>query len=326
MSSSRTFIATTPDEIDALEPLWDELLDNQEHSLFQRFSWNRLAAEMFSDRLTPFVVSAENDTGAAIIPAAVNHSAGRLELLGEVLFDYRDVLQRGDTEALRLAWQKLSEQGKPLHVLSLNCRVPESRWENFPLAPFARAPQVHRAVIDEEAFRAAHSRLGRQMRRLHKQGVALRVSTGADADVLRRLYACKRNHFAVDESDNVFVDERRCEFMIAAAGLEPELCDVYTLEQGDSVVAGLVTFRDGGMRRFYTIYFNPLWARYSPGQALLYEVTARSLADGLNCDYMTGEYQYKLRLANASCPLFRVNATATQLEQIARGIPAFRAA
>ena len=95
-------------------------------------------------------------------------------------------------------------------------------------------------------------------------------------------------------------------------------CELFTLENAaGKLIAGLVSFRDGNIRRCYTIYFHPEWARYSPGVALLYEVTARSLGEGLSCDYMTGEYPYKLRLANASRPLYRVEASAEELADIA---------
>jgi CelD/BcsL family acetyltransferase involved in cellulose biosynthesis len=96
-------------------------------------------------------------------------------------------------------------------------------------------------------------------------------------------------------------------------------CQIYTLSKDELLVAGLITFCDESVRRFYTIYFNPEWARYSPGQALLYEITAQSLGEGLSCDYMTGEYAYKLRLANASRPLLRLDVSAQQLSEIAAG-------
>ena len=157
------------------------------------------------------------------------------------------------------------------------------------------------------------------MRRLQKQGAVQRRFSGRESQVVRHVYDCKRNHFADDQKGNVFLDLRRCEFMVAAAAAAGSACEIFTLEKDCALIAGLVTFRDCGVRRFYTTYFNPEWARYSPGQALLYEITAQSLADGLSCDYMTGEYAYKLRLANASKPLFRLDATAEQLAEIAAG-------
>ena len=299
--------------MDALAPLWSGLLRNQPHSLFQRFAWNRLAAQVFSDRLSPYVVCVNSDAGVAIIPAAVHHAKNRLELLGEVLFDYRDVLHAGDAEVLRRAWRQLAQLGKPLHVVAVDQKAAQRRWNDFLPSDFALAPRVDRTLVNEDSFRLAHARLGRQMRLLKKEGVVLRRFSGHDSHVVRQLYECKRTQFAPEENTNLFLDLRRCEFMVAAAAMEGTACEIYTLEKISSLVAGLVTFRDGDFRRFYTTYFNPEWARYSPGQALLYEVTAQSLADGMSCDYMTGEYPYKLRLANASQPLLRIDLSAEQL-------------
>jgi len=259
----------------------------------------------------------ESDGGAAIVPAAISHRAGRIELWGEALFDYRDVLHAGDPEVLALAWQQISATGKRFRVVSIEEQAAGARWTELPVALFAKAPQVDRRLIDENTFRRAHPRLGRQLRRLYKLGVSLRQFSGADSAVVRHLYQCKRTHFAAD-SDNLFLDQRRDEFMMAAAALQGSSCEIFTLENdSETLVAGLVTFRDGDVRRCYTIYFHPEWARYSPGVALLYEVTARSLADGLSCDYMTGEYPYKLRLANSSRALYKLEVRAQELAEIA---------
>ncbi len=317
MLSLRMNIACSASEMDRIEPLWNELLRHQEHTLFQSFAWNRLAADVLRNRITPCVVWAESDAGAAIVPAAINHASARMELLGDALFDYRDVLCAGDHELLRLAWHQIAACGKPLHVVALGIRAKRDRWEDFRVSGFANAPQVERSITDEREFRLAHSRLGRQMRRLQKLGITLHVHAGTDSAAVRHLYECKRAHFAAD-SDNLFLHQHRCEFMVAAAAIEQSRCELFTLENdAGNFIAGLVSFRDGNVRRCYTIYFHPEWARYSPGVALLYEVTARSLSQGMSCDYMTGEYPYKLRLANASRPLYRVDASAEELAEVA---------
>jgi CelD/BcsL family acetyltransferase involved in cellulose biosynthesis len=301
--------------MDRVAPLWNELLKAQRHTIFQSFAWNRLAAEIFHDDAAPLVVWTESDTGAAILPAAFIHAEDRLDFLGEALFDYRDLLFAGDRELLRLAWRELAGRGKSLRVLGVERA--DDRWQEFPMAPFAKAPFVDRSQADESKFRMAHSRLGRQMRRLQRLGISLRMYSGSDSGAIRHLYQCKRDHFASD-AGNLFTDQRRCEFMVAVAALEGNRCEMFALEDDHrTVIAGLVTFRDGDIRRFYTIYFHPAWAHYSPGVALVYEATARSLAEGLSCDYMTGEYPYKLRLANSSRALFKIEASSQQLVTIA---------
>ena len=74
-----------------------------------------------------------------------------------------------------------------------------------------------------------------------------------------------------------------------------------------------MTFRHGGVRHFYTIHHDPRWERLSPGQVMIFDVTRESLAEGLDVDFMTGEYAYKNRLATAMVPLFRVAASVEQL-------------
>ncbi len=319
MLSLRANIACSAAEMDRIEPLWNEVLRQQDHTIFQSFAWNRLAAEVFRHRCTPCVVWTESDAGAAIIPAVINHASSQLELLGDALFDYRDVLCAGDPELLRLAWHDLAAYGKPLQVVSLLKTGTNKRWRDFPRSPLANAPQVERSALDEHGFRRAHSRLGRQIRRLQKLGISLHVHPGTDSAAVRRLYECKQNDFAA-HYDNLFLDQHRREFMVRAAAIEQSRCELFTLEdETRRLIAGLLSFRDGKVRRCYTIYFHPQWARYSPGVALLYEVTARSLGEGLSCDYMTGEYPYKMRLANASRPLYRVEVTAQELADIAEG-------
>jgi len=308
-----------------LAPRWNELLRHQAHTVFQLFSWNRLAAEMFRDRLTPHVISVESDAGAAIIPAAIDRRSRHLELLGEALFDYRDVLQAGDEEVLRMAWQELASLRRTLRVISLGEPVDRGRWSGFSPKWFANAPQVERDRIGEKEFREAHPRLARQLRRLYQQGVVMRSFSGEHSEQLRRVYECKREQFA--GPDNLFHDERRREFMIAAASLEESGCEVFTLQDpSEAMVAGLVSFRERDVRRCYTIYFNPAWAQYSPGVTLLYEVTARSLREGLSCDYMTGEYPYKRRLANSKRALYTVDVSAEEFAEIAEQRVTSRAA
>jgi hypothetical protein len=43
---------------------------------------------------------------------------------------------------------------------------------------------------------------------------------------------------------------------------------------------------------------------------MIFDVTRETLTDGMDVDFMTGEYPYKNRLATAMVPLFRVEASA----------------
>lgn len=302
--------------MDQLARLWDEILATQRHSMFQLFSWNRLAAEILRERVTPMVVAVESDRGAAIVPASRRVADGVIELLGEALFDYRDVLHIGEAEVLRMAWQRVGETGSAFWAQAIEADAARQRWREFRLQEFAKAPWVDRESVSEHQFRSAHSRVGRHLRRMQKRGVELKVYSGTDSEMVRRVYELKCDQFAGDPN-NIFRDSRRREFMVAVCGWEGKNSELFILQDGvGCIVAGLVTFRDQDIRRFYTIYFDPAWAAYSPGIVLVFEVTARSLAEGLSCDYMTGEYPYKLRFANASRQLWRIDTTADEMLEL----------
>ena len=299
-------IACSPAGLELLRSRWERLYSPEQHTIFQSFAWNRLAAEVFRDRETPHVAHVENSTGAALIPAAI--AGGRITLLGETLFDYRDVLVVGDGQALRAAWRELARLRLPLRILAV--RGGGNHWSGFDLQPFSQAPCV--GTKDAGQF-GAHSRAGRLVRRLERKGAELKRYDGSAAELLRGIYRRK----AAQSGDNLFAEPRRVEFVLRALALAPAAVDVFTFETANAVIAALVTLRDGHFRRFYTTWFDQAWAHDSPGTALLFEVTRQSLAEGLDCDYMTGTQSQKQRFATSSVPLFRVEASAEQLARIA---------
>ncbi|MGI9102318.1 MAG: GNAT family N-acetyltransferase [Terriglobales bacterium] len=307
-------VARSPQEIQALQAAWEGLSRAGEHTLFQSFTWNALAARAFADRATPFVVHVENGGGQAIIPACVQ--AGQVRFLGDELFDYRDMLWEGSEEALRRAWREVAALDRSFSLTALLGDSRGAAWDELGFAPssFTSAPGVCGADVSASAFAAAHTRSGRLLRRLHRAGAELHLHSGRDARLVRHLYQCKAAQLQ-GRSNNLFADQRRVEFLVEAAA--SEACEIFTFETPGSLVAALLTFRDGPIRRFYTTYFDHRWAHHSPGTALLYEVTRRSLEHGLDCDYMTGEQPHKLRFATSSTPLFRVAAPPQVLRAVA---------
>jgi CelD/BcsL family acetyltransferase involved in cellulose biosynthesis len=290
--------------MDRLRPAWEDL-QRGAPTFFQSFAWNHLAAKTLTAE-RPHVIYAETAGGRALIPAAMGE--GYITFLGEALFDYRDFLTEGDDEALWAALEELSRVDQTLLLTSVrDCDHPEV-WSLLPRALFTSAPCVRRGDVDAHAFASAHSRLGRQVRRLQRLGCEFHVHSGSEADLVRWLYEQKAKHLA-GTPENIFADERRVEFLRAAAALGAPPCDIFTFETPGHVVAALLTFRDGNVRRFYTIYHDHEWAHYSPGIALLFQSTILSLEEGLDCDYMTGEQPHKTRLATWAVPLHRVEAS-----------------
>ncbi len=309
----RITIATSPAEIEGLRPAWERLYQPVQQTAFLDFQLNHLAASHFADRESPYVVMAESSSSAALIPAAIRQSTGEMTLLGESLFDYRDVLHVGSNEALEAAWAELTKLKRPLSFFALRPEA-QLRWQMIPTADFANAPCVRHQDTDCDEFRAAHNRLGMYYRRLIKRGVHFHTRSGKDRALVRTIYDRKATQFP-DEANNIFLDPHRREFMGLACAALGDRCEIFTLEHGSQLVAALVTLRDVEARRLYTVYFDPAWAKFSPGTVLIYEVTARTLAEGLDCDFMTGEYGYKNRLATAMVPLLKVQVSAEQLAQ-----------
>ncbi|HET7872259.1 MAG TPA: GNAT family N-acetyltransferase, partial [Terriglobales bacterium] len=135
---------------------------------------------------------------------------------------------------------------------------------------------------------------------------------GGNTPLLRSIYKRK----AVQQEQSLFQDPLRLEFMLAAGRLMPHRLQIFTLERAGELGAALVTLFDRGVRRFYTIWFAEEIVAHSPALTLIFEVARQSLADGLDCDYMTGEQPYKLRLATDSLPLYQLKATSEQLSAV----------
>lgn len=301
----RLVIAQTLPEIEALQPAWQWLHEQaSETTLFQSFHWNCLAATVFRQE-QPHVLFFETDAGTALIPAAIRNGA-HLCMLGEELFDYRDVLQAGDPSVLEQAWEILADRGLPLAETPVRGPSTYKQWRNtFELTDFCKAPCAP-CEITADTFVASHPKLDRQIRRLARAGAGLARYDGHNTALLREIYTQKAA-LAKTCGQNLFADERRVDFILGTAAAAPSACQVFTLESASTLAAALVTFQDRDVRRCYTTWFNPMWSRYSPGLALLFEVTRVSLAEGLACDYMTGEQDYKLRLATNAVPLYRAH-------------------
>jgi CelD/BcsL family acetyltransferase involved in cellulose biosynthesis len=276
--------------------------------MFQSFSWNLAAACAFRSE-PPYVVAVEGGNGAAILPACV--AEGNISFLGDSLFDYRDLLA-DSSDATAAAWTRLAALRLPLSLTALYGARSQAHWRDmgFVPTPFVTAPGVRVADLNAIDFESRHHRSLRLLRRLNRLGVSFHEHSGRDSALLRAIYQAKAAQ-VLESGENLFTDPARRDFLIAAGGLGA--CDVFTFESAGTLVAALVTFRDGEVRRFYTIYYDRAWAHYSPGVALLFEVTRRTLASGLDCDYMTGEQPHKVRFATSSQPLFRVLADAEEL-------------
>lgn len=308
----RSAIIENLQDMQRIRPLWEELESRLGMTMFQSYAWNATALKVFEQRETPRLVYVESDGGAALVPSVVGRQCGKVHLAGEALFDYRTSLMVGDFGLLARAWERIADWGMPFEVKALRGENATDAWNGLDVTFFANAPRLS-ASADAEEFVKSRNRLGRFTRRFRRAGVEYRRHSGANRALIRHIYEKKAEQ---ETATNLFRDPLRREFMMAIAAQTQ--CEIFTYESVGNLVAALVTFRDGNVRRFYTTYFDQRWAKESPGQVLLFEATAESLLEGLECDYMTGEYLYKNRFADSMVPLYEVKATPEQLRTAGR--------
>lgn len=309
----RIVLARTAAEILSLRSRWEYLQARCSRTIFQTFKWNWLSAQLFEYE-EPHVVFCETEGGMALLPLCINLRQKALSCLGDVLFDYRDVLSMGDDDAVLAGWEQASRIGLRFSTGGLQSSS-QKRWAGFHLNPFYRTPLVKVAEMSAADFADRHVRSASRLRRLERMGMEVREYVPASPPLLRWVYEQKANQ-PPEAGENIFSDPRRIEFMAALAAHEPHCEEVFALEKDGKRIAALMTLREHRCRRFYTIWFDQQWARHSPGISLIYEVTRRSLAQGLTCDYMTGEQDYKMRFATSVEPLFWVEASAEELRAL----------
>ena len=306
----RVRVARSVGEIETLGSAWDSLM-NPELSLFQSHRWNLLAAKIFGQREEPHFIFAQDDNGAAILPAVIQTESRTIRFAGESLFDYRDYLAVGDHAPLTAAWQKLAAFNLPLSITAVS-RMQDHIWERMPKTFFSRAPRLNRAQITAERLVQDHARAFSRVRKLERMGLRITQHSG-DASIAAEIYRLRTVQSTTTE---LFHDPLRAEFMAAACRGEGSSCEIFALEDGGTVVAALVTFRDTDWRRCYTIFYDRRWARFSPGTSLLFEVVRRSLEQGISVDLMTGEQPYKMRMAQRTQDLFKVSASSSEMRKL----------
>jgi len=290
-------------EFESVRPLWEQLAARPEATVFQQFHWNRLAAEIFADREQPHVLVATRDSHAVILPLAIRRDS-TAALIGETLFDYRDMLSTGDSELEFAVLAEASTLGLPLEITALTPAAAR-RWNLFSTMPFCKAPRIIRAECTPEHLMESHRRLGRHARRIAARGAQLRHRHGSDSAFIHDLYIRK-----AAQAGSLFTDPVRRDFMQRICLEEGKRCHIFTYETSTDLVAAILTLGSGHARHFYTVYYDIEWKAFSPGQVLLYEASLQVLSENLDCDFMTGEYPYKTRIANAAVPLVRIEATA----------------
>lgn len=314
----RLRFATSAVELEALRPLWEKLEATPSATMFQSYVWNMAAARHFTDRERPSVVALESDVGAVIVPAAVT-AQGSASFMGEMLFDYRDVLAAGDRA---LVGEALGEIGKAGYDLYLPAIRDGGRLDSAygDLQAWVGAPLLRGSDLGPDAFLARHFKARKQMRRLRAAGAGFARYHGNSSTLVKWIYARKAEQFA-SASVDIFSDPVRQRCMLDIAAASGAHCDVFTIEFGSATVAALLTFRDKRVRRLYTIWHDARWDEFSPGIVLLLHACHESLREGLDVDFLTGEQPHKTRFATGRVQLHRFRAAAARLASADEALP-----
>lgn len=305
----RLRIARSVAEMESLRPLWQHLEHGPGATLFQSYRWNLAAARHLAERERPCVIALESDSGAVLVPAAVTQDGATF--LGEVLFDYRDLLAEGDARLIDEATAQLAKLGRDLYLPAVR-EGARTTVLNATLDPWVGAPLVGRAHVTPDAFLQQHFRARKQLRRLHNAGAGFARYHGNAQQLLDWLYRKKGEQFAGASLD-LFSDPARRLCMLEIAAVSGRSCDVFTIEAGSALIGALVTFREPQVRRLYTIWNDAAWHHFSPGIVLLLHAVHVSLEEGLDVDFLTGEQPHKTRFATDRVQLYRLHATAEQL-------------
>jgi CelD/BcsL family acetyltransferase involved in cellulose biosynthesis len=306
----RVRIIERANDLAKVRQLWEEIASSARFvqpraaapTLFQSYAWNEIAARLFAGRERPHVVVAESDSGAAIIPACVRGDF--VSLLGEELFDYRDVIVCGDEALLDRAWQKVADLALPVEIKAVRGERTWAEMRTFAGAPCLPASKPVKRnkglernlrLLRERGCESGHRAIG-------PSGDQIQIPRRNDkrdvCDLVRRMYELKARH----ESGSLFRDPLRIEAVVEMAVSAPS--EVFTIEHDDEWVAAALVFIDRNVCRFYGTYYDPRWARFSPGVSLLYRVIQHAQARGLDFDFMTGEQAYKMRFASDVVPLY----------------------
>jgi len=286
-------------DLGPLAEVWQAAAGTGSASVFQSYAfaqqWVRCFAGVAELRIAWRVAP------PLIVPLVVRR--GRLELMGEGLFDYLDLigaagpgLEREAAElALGLDWPKAQFTGI----------AAATRFGGFWRAlgaeaqPFATAPvRAAGAALDGE-----HRRLEARWRRAHPT-LRLETEAGPRRQVLAWLLDHKARALAGRGEANVLgAAEQR--WLTAMVEHEPARCELWTLERGGRRLSALLAWQNRGARYGYTLSYEEDAAELSPGILLLFAVVRHTMNEGRSFHFLTGEQAYKQRFATHGEPLLR---------------------
>lgn len=303
----------TSADLSPLAPLWQSAA--VEH-VFQRYELAAVWARVFASPAAPYRLRVWYwEDPPLLLPLAEYQST--LRWLGDGLWDYCDPL--GDPA--HFAWRELRPFDQPVRLHGIR---ESSRWwtwfqaqplqlEYFCDAPCYRSASMKDGAAMEDGVTPDAARLDREHPRITERLDHLLRSGIEWAPVSlpherQRLLAFmlrqKAARMAERGATNV-IGRLEAAWLEEMSACHPSLCELWRLGPASQPWAGFLTWAQPDLRLGYTLSFDPLFARHSPGIKLLYAVLRRSLSEGRGFDFLTGSQAFKLRFANAAQRLWK---------------------
>lgn len=236
----------------------------------------------------------------------------RLTLVGQGLFDYLDLLGEADDEAQQeLAARVLADPDwRFLEVGGLRrpsrfeafWRALGAGWEAEAAAPRLRAMPV-------EAWRTAHARWAQRWRRAQAHGLTVKRVAAAERPGWRAWIEARKTRALAAAGATTVLGAPEWQWLERMLTAEVAAVELWLLQRGEEPLAALVSWLDTGpprIRHGYTICYEECAGALSPGILLLFAVVERTLAEGGEFDFLTGEQPFKLQFANDRQPRWRV--------------------
>lgn len=313
-------------DVSPLAAVWAQAAQPRPASCFQSFRFAHSWTEIYGPQAQLKIF--HSPAPAMVLPLVIaNH---QLAVLGHGLFDYADLIAApaaaaaARDQAPEIAASALSWPGwRRLEV----CAVPgDSPFLEFwralaaaiaapgPAPGFTRysaAPRLLAAGGKPNRGAAAeldrlHGRAATRLRRAQRAGWLGPVQDlSRRSHLLRWMVAQKENRLRLLGQQSVLQGPEAAWLEKLVTG-HPETAELWAYCRQEQPWAGFLTFLTPAVRYGYLLAFDPARERESPAIELLYFVLRRTVAEGREFDFLTGEQAYKLRFANAARPLLRL--------------------
>lgn len=321
-------------EFDTLRPIWNELVEATESdNFFLTYEWNRTWWRAFgADHELYLLTVRDGEDIIGIAPLMRSCLSGMLRRMRVIRFigdpdsDYGDFIGENPHQIAEQVWAYLNSHKRDWDRIELS-QVPQGS----PLAECLRQLLSASGVswdsdivdtclgftfegsdADRLSFNVSRTHGQRQsMNRMRKIGEAVmeRLDATADAEAeLPLLCQLHINRWAGSPTPSKFLQPKYRRFyldLVKALSPLKRLCFV-RFQVGGIPISYSLNFEYKKTVYHYTLTYNVLYHRLSPGSLHLALQTEMLVRGGLDCDFSRGVHNYKELLTNRSSHNYRV--------------------